>query len=579
MGKRRIFAEGILVSFIAIFMIIFSVRIVRAEESIPEITIWVDQDSEYVIRMALVNYEWLGRGYGGENENFPVLSYNLVDKSYLTPEQFGQELEQELQAGRGPDLIYIDEASGISPQYLMESGYLLELKDITKNTLREGNWEYLPGVLESGQMQGKQYVLPVYIQCPVVFGVEEVMEQAGLDTEEGYQSLRELLEALIEAAEISGKQIFEDTTAVDWMEEYCLPQEGSGADEEEIRYLRDLLARIREYCGEEKHYFAPYEALSSGKSLLSGCTLEWKQKMAQNLGMMEQDQSIAFLSIPSWDGDVRAVIRQSVAVNANSLYPSETLALMRIFQESYVNSGIYSGRYFPAVAASIYWQDSLSASLLSQIVPYVKKGRYISKTDRLSRQFVKNSQEAVTDAVFENVPAAHTGGAEEQEELTEKKVLTVGFDDRGMGEEHPIYRWLKNTAENNSNEDFHIQIIPFPLLQDMIQMEQIQAGVDVLLKLNYFLDQDYPDQQYNERFTDLTPLLEHPEELHVVNADGEIKGIVFGKFEENGSSREYLFTVFKSSDLKKEAVDFCLAALKDENYDAAIEEAGIMPVD
>lgn len=293
---------------------------VTEEKSVPELTIWLDSDSEYVVRKAMNNYAWLSQSYGAGNEAYPELTWKFVDKSYLTPEQIRAELEQELERGGGPDLIYIDEYNGIDPQALMESGYLMELEGITDKALFSGEWQYLPGTLEAGQLEGRQLVLPVYVQCPVVFGIEEELLQAGLQTEEEYESLEELLEALTAAAERTGKQIFENPLAVDWIEAYCL------AGDTETK-TAELLDQVREHCGSAEGFFAPYESLENGESLLTGCCLDNLQKIAQNLSMIDKEKSIAFLPVPSWDGECRAVITQSVAVNANTSHPAEARAL------------------------------------------------------------------------------------------------------------------------------------------------------------------------------------------------------------------------------------------------------------
>lgn len=580
MSKKRIFT-GIIMAISAFLLSVCNVG--AGEKTVPEITIWLDEDSEYVVRWAVTNYKWLSGSYKEWNENYPEITWNLVDKGYLSPEEFRAELERELKAGKGPDLIYMDEYNGISPRYLMESGYLMELEDITKITTREGEWSYLPGTLEAGQMDGAQYVLPVYLQYPVAFGKKEELERAGINTEEGYGSLKELLEALISSSEASGKQIFENGCMVDWLEAYAIPRDGTEEDGEAAEELKELLVQVRERCGSEDRFFSPYEALESGSSLLSGCSVESSQKLAQNLGMMEKEEEVEFLGIPAWGGEHRAVITQSAAVNANTRYPDETVALARAFQESYINLGPGLTRYYPVLEA--YWEEALDGSCWSVENAYEKSGRRLSRTEKTSRKFRKCTQEAITAAVFQSTPENHTQVPEEAEEIAGKRVLTVAFADQGLGKEYSVYRWLRDAAEAYSDEELAVQLVAVPYSQGgispMLEMERAGAGTDVLLGVSIFVEPDYPFPEEAEYYTDLTPLLENRAGLRTVAGDGTVKGISYGtSIQEEGSAvYNYIFAVSEHSKLKEEAVGFCLAALENDSYAAAVTEAGILPVE
>lgn len=542
------------------------------EAAVPELTIWVDPASEEVIRNAMVNYKWLCQSYGAGSDFYPDLTWKLVDKSYLTPAQFRRELVQELEAGGGPDLIYMDEFNGISPQVLMESGYLLELEHITEKNLTGGEWKYLPGTLEAGQAEGKQYVLPVYVQCPVVFGAEAGLIQAGMDTENGCQSLRELLEAMIAAAEKSGKYIFENDSAVEWIETYCLPVDSG---KERAKELEELLEQIRGCCGAEKGFFSPCETLNSGESLFSGCSMESIQKTAQNLGMMDGETDMAFFPVPSWDGEIRAVITQSVAVNSNTSYPAEARALAGIFQEIYVNQGVSLGKFLPACGERGYWQEVLDGSFWSTQTVYCKEGRVVSATEQTGRRFLQATLRAVTDAAYQSTEAIHREGMEDAGKPEEKKVLTVAFSDRGMGELYPVYQWLQDTADGWEDETVHIQLVPIRMENNIRQMNMRGAAADLVLCVSGMFDPEHSFPDEAGYYADLTELLEEREELRVVEADGEIKGISCG-IQDSENGYDFAFSVSECSEVKAEAVAFCMTALQNENYEAAVKATGFI---
>lgn len=206
-----------------------------------KLTVWLDEDNEYELRKQ-IRYNHDRRessGPGGiskeaKEKYFPDIQWELVRKNYLSPEQYRQELAEALEKGEGPDIIYMDTYNGVDPKGLMEAGALADLGDIA------ALWKevkYVPGALEPGQQDGKTYVMPLYMECPLVFGLTEELEQAGIQTEEMYGSLEEFLDALLKAQEKTGKQVFENDAAIDWLEQNYMPDERTA----------DIIVRGNEY--------------------------------------------------------------------------------------------------------------------------------------------------------------------------------------------------------------------------------------------------------------------------------------------------------------------------------------------
>lgn len=559
----------------------------------PELTIWVDADSEYTVRMALSDYVLgsennIGTKYEAE---FPKVLWKLVDKSCLSAEQYQAELEAELASGHGPDLIFMDQANGIDAENLIESGYLMELEGMTERYLRM-NPSYLPGTLEAGQKAGKQYILPLSIQCPVVFGMQEEITEAGLKQEESYENLKEFAEALLVAAQKSGKLVFEDRAAVDWIEQNCLPQ-NMKEETEDIRELRELLGRIREQSGDADRFWGPYEALASGEALLGGSGFSAKSKTAQNLALFEEGE-LSFMSVPSWDGEIRAVITQSLAVNANTAWPVEARAVLRAFQGSSANSP-YVMKDFPAAGGREYWKSQLvyTSGLADEALysDYAKKAESVTSGSEVNREFQECTQKAVTDAVF--CRASGEAGAVSGQELTEdaemagqavpdegmaqkeKRVLTVAFDDLGMREEHPVYQWLQDAAEAYSGEEIWVQLVPLSVGTIGVSsqnhfMERASVGADIILTANYL------DTLLASWYMELTPLAEGRENLTIAEVDGKPRGLVYGIRQEK--DREFVFLISDRSSMKEEAFEFCICAIENERYQETMQEIGLVPV-
>lgn len=149
------------------------------------------------------------------------------------------------------------------------------------------------------------------MQCPVFFGVAEDLAAAGIRTEDAYPSLYELLEALLQAGKQSKKQVFENDSALDWLERYYMPEEPKEAER-----LKPLLQELRSYCGTDTNTYGAYEAVSKGTCLLGGCGTSNCMQMIENLSIFPEDQELAFVRVPDYSGEVSAVITHAVGIYA-----------------------------------------------------------------------------------------------------------------------------------------------------------------------------------------------------------------------------------------------------------------------
>jgi len=551
-----------------------------------ELTIWVDSGNQLPVRMALVTFQYMRDQMGQvSGYDFQGVTWNLVDKSYLTPEQFRQELLGELEQGGGPDLVFMDGANGVDLRFLMEEGKLLGLEEsVARSFLSYDDIMHLDGTLEPGQMDGTQYVLPLYVQCPVVFGLKDVLEEAGLGPEGGYGTLEEFLEAALGAAESSGKQVFEDASAVDWLERYAMPQSLEGEKTDGTGRLEELLARVRERSGSRTGFFDPYESLESGESLLSGCGLGWKSKLVQNIALLGSDETV-LMAVPAWDGEVRAVVTQAAAVNANTAHPKEAVALLQTFLDSLPNDGFVQQDY-PAVAADLYWQWQIThkPALPGGVgkPEYADRSKSISASGPAGRSFLASARDAVTDAVYRTPDQGPESGS--GTDVEKRDVLTVGVCDMGTGSLHPVYRWLSDVAGRYSDDGLYVQIISLSqseidLTLRQHDMEKAGVGFDVIL-VSAKAHGKGSAPGLDDISADLTPYLgENSGGYEVVELSGKPKGLVYGTGKTEGAEDvRYSIVISDKCPRKEEAFGFCAAALKDEGYEQAVKEAGYEPV-
>lgn len=119
-----------------------------------------------------------------------------------------KKLNTELMAGRGPDILILDD---LPMDSYIEKGILLDLSDhISQMT---GEQELLPNIVESFKRDGKIYSVPVSFDIPAVLGREDDLAQI-----HDLTSLADTMERMRE--ENPGKEIigmFSEEVAVKWL--------------------------------------------------------------------------------------------------------------------------------------------------------------------------------------------------------------------------------------------------------------------------------------------------------------------------------------------------------------------------
>lgn len=423
------------------------------EKAGKQATFWLYRENEVLNRyVAGAFVQAQGQMKGTKYEQYyPEISIKMVDKSYLTPEQYRKELQEALDAGNGPDLIFMDACNGVSPEDMADSGKLAPLE-------KAADWygsdvPYIAGTLEAGQGGGRQYAVPVSLQCPVLFGIAEDMEDAGIDVEKRWGSLQELLEALLAAHEKTGKRILEDTQAVDWLEQYY-----TDAQDTE---LKGLLEKVRAACGTDGGPFAAYHALDEGTALLCGCGVTDVHQMGLNLAMLPEGIEPAFLYVPASDGRRRAVVTQAVGVNADSAYVKELDAALSMYKSLMVTelAGI------SPIADKDYWDMGLDAYILCAKDHAPARDAAVI-ADKVPDKVKSAFRETVCGQTEEAVYAQPSRGGLEGDggaagDAEEKRVLTALYADGIPGMESSLTKWLEQAAEkfNSGSGEFYVQPI------------------------------------------------------------------------------------------------------------------------
>jgi len=145
-----------------------------------------------------------------------------VEYEMLSWAEGPKKFDVALNSGNPPDLYF----HSVDGQYVA-SGLALQLDEFLTDDIKN---DYLPGTLELGQIQGKQYGLPIYQYQWAWGGNKRILEEAGIDWKKIQQEGWTWSEFL-EAAKKLGKDLPDGT------KQYALVTDGNGANNDFIELL------------------------------------------------------------------------------------------------------------------------------------------------------------------------------------------------------------------------------------------------------------------------------------------------------------------------------------------------------
>ena len=117
-------------------------------------------------------------------------------------EAFFKRISAEVMSGSGPDLIILEQR-GMNPNKMMRSGAFADLNEFIENDPDFDLSKYNGKVLEAGQVEGKQYIMPLTYTIPLVLTTQEMLDKTGFDisTADNYNAFLE------ECLDVQGKNI------------------------------------------------------------------------------------------------------------------------------------------------------------------------------------------------------------------------------------------------------------------------------------------------------------------------------------------------------------------------------------
>ncbi len=496
------------------------------------LTIYLDKENQYTVRMAVAVYEHQ-RSTWWDPEVFPDITWNLVDKSALSREELQQLIWEELKRGEGPDLIFVDEESVDDPYKLMYGGYLQDLTEYMELVYEaDAETAFAPSVLEGGAAGGSQYLIPIYVNTPLLLSETEKLTESGFVPED-ISSLEELVEWAYEYQQETGGQAFDGDillrqavllsglTVLDY-------EKGTvQIDEEQFNRLYETCRMLEEIVPKTEgaeSYFSAYENLSGEGSLFSAVPIEGIEKMTANLRVMRGAEiPVSYVQVPDLEGQVQTVITQAVGINKNSQKADLAAAALPAFLDSHTVPNL-TGDGMPSVYERGLWQFSLQ---LTQGIGYAtdfwpdcyqaliqEAEDPFSGAYNLAKPYEEAAKDPLTKAVFPTFLTASGGIVDEvirqgirqgkeagqcleelrdriseiaeaedgYERASEKEIdepenaaaIQLAYVVEAAEEELPMGIWLEETAEGLADEG--VQVNVFPMATQLVYMDWLEKA-------------------------------------------------------------------------------------------------------
>ena len=109
-----------------------------------------------------------------------------------TGDSFYTRISAEIMSGSGPDIILISN-SGMNAGKMMRSGIFADLNEFIEADPEFDLSKYNANVLKAGQVEGKQYIMPLTYTIPLVLTTQELLDKTGFDisTADNYNAFLE----------------------------------------------------------------------------------------------------------------------------------------------------------------------------------------------------------------------------------------------------------------------------------------------------------------------------------------------------------------------------------------------------
>lgn len=142
-----------------------------SQEGEGELVLYIDMHWSKQVKEALERFRSL----------YPDVKLTLVTTEWEDHEKYCAFVRSELEQGRGPDVLFLDDSLFPDMYEAMDQGWFLDLNPLIASDASFSLQEYNQVVLDAGVRNGRRYALPVTYTLPVLLTSDEALEEMQFD--------------------------------------------------------------------------------------------------------------------------------------------------------------------------------------------------------------------------------------------------------------------------------------------------------------------------------------------------------------------------------------------------------------
>lgn len=286
-----------------------------------ELTIYLDVYSKGKLARTISEYKRV----------YPEVNLNLVDLSQLDIFEYNTKLKNEVQSGKGPDVIDVSTMAFENAYKTVNSGVFCELAPLIEADEAFNLDDYNKVVMDAGVFDSKRYLMPITFKSPFLMTTQSILDETKIDR----AKLTDIISIATEfdryLAE-GDKRIFKETRqwymglyqflGLDFAD---YSNASYNLDEELITQAAELFQRI--YPQDKpvsdgmtfSSTFDGFHDLSTGQGLFKYYYWGDISSIVSNAAaLVGTDEKPIFLPIKTADNKLQATVLDSVGINANS---------------------------------------------------------------------------------------------------------------------------------------------------------------------------------------------------------------------------------------------------------------------
>jgi len=333
------------------------------------------------------------QGYYTEAKEFAARNpeYEIHIEAFEDVETMEERLKTELTAGQGPDVIIADSFFGLDIMELARNGALYDMTDIIAADDDFTNEQYYLPVMKAGQIEQRQYVIPLSFTVPTFISSTSALEEAGIDwnnasTMDVYRQMLDWFKA-DDTTHIGGfGGYFEAATGLLYSMGKSLVDSATGEPKvngEEERVLIELGAElVRDYRVWDDERIKASSAMTplTNVPMLYTCFMTSPFQLQiyySAYAEAEKESEFEMFMAPDEDGNYHAIVQEFAAVTANTDSPE----LAWYFINNIVD---HKNNYKTDTAVSLnrwvtnYWLE-ISATNTGKFGPRMEKVRMLPR--------------------------------------------------------------------------------------------------------------------------------------------------------------------------------------------------------